>query len=569
MRDSLGTIRQKVKSRSGRIISYRQMISTSRLRLTILILCCCSMFSVIAVRLCHLSLFGDQVLLSEVQYGIPKVSMQRAEIVDTNGVVLATNLETESLYANPKIMIDRKESAQLLAKNFKDLDEKKLLKDFNSEKSFVWVKRNLTPKDQQLIYQLGIPGLAFETEEKRVYPQSELLSHVLGYVGIDGNGLAGVERYFNEQLRDKPEEPLRLTVDVRVQNALRDEMMFAMKKFSAKAATGVIMDVNNGEVIAMSSLPDFDPHQPGRAAAGATFNRTTLGVYEMGSTFKTFTMAMGLESEKIGLGSVYDVKYPIRIGKFKIRDFHPKAPVLSVPEIFMYSSNIGTAHIAEDIGTELQKTYLTELGLLDALEIEVPEKTSPLYPSSWGRVHTLTISYGHGIAVSPVHLVQAIAPLVNGGMFFPASLQQQSSEARRVFSKETSDNMRKLLRLVVAHGTGRKSNVKGYFVGGKTGTAEKPSKGVYNRKAMLSSFVGVFPMHKPQYVVLVVLDEPQGIAETGGYATGGATAAPTVGNVIKRIIPILNIGPEPDEYHLIEKELYVDYKNKGQDLAAL
>lgn len=547
----------------------KHIVAVSRIRLCMLIGLCALAYGVLAIRLCHVSLVGEETLLTKIEYGIPEIVMSRADIVDRNGIIVATNLETESLFANPSIMIDKEEAANLLAKHFPELNKRDLLDDFNSDKSFVWVKRNLTPREQKRVYQLGIPGLSLQTEETRVYPQSHLLSHMLGYVGVDGTGLAGIERYFDEALSQKPTTPIQLTVDVRVQNVLREEMQYAMNKFSAKAAAGVVMDVNSGEILAMSSLPDFDPHQPGKSAPGAKFNRATLGVFEMGSTFKSFTMAMALEESKVGMGSVYNVKKPIRIGKFRIRDFHPEGEVLTMPQIFMYSSNIGTAHIAREVGRELQQEYLRKLGLLSPLAIEVPETTTPLYPESWGEVHTLTISYGHGIAVSPVHLTQAIAPLVNGGIWHPATLIKQEHEGERIFSKATSNNMRKLLRLVVEHGTGGKSNIKGYLVGGKTGTAEKPKKGGYNRRALLSSFVGIFPMHKPQYVVFVILDEPKGIRETGGYATGGMTAAPTVGSVIKRIVPILGIEPVAEDNYQIHQELYVDYENKGQDLAAL
>lgn len=548
-------------------------VRVSRVRLVLVIVAFAFIYSIIAMRLFNVAILKDETLLARKESNPGEVVYNRADIIDRNGVLLATNLTTASLYANPRIMVDIKEAASLLSKTFQELNKEELLKQFRSDKNFVWVKRNLTPKEQYRANALGIPGVAFKDEEKRVYPHGGLLAHTLGYVGVDGDGLSGVEKYFNERLNKAISTPVELSIDIRVQNILHREITHQMERFSAKAAAGVVMDVQSGEVLGVVSLPDYDPHNPTVAEAGARFNRSTLGVYEMGSTFKSFTMAMALEHNKAGFGSMYNVSKPIRMAGFRIRDFHPKGKWLNLPQVFMYSSNIGTALIAKEIGKKIQKTYLQKLGLTEPLDIEVPEVTRPLLPRQWGELHTMTIAYGHGIAVSPVHVAQAAATLINGGIYRPATLLKspntKSQQGTRVFSEKTSDSMRKLFRLVVEHGTGRNSNVEGYLVGGKTGTAEKSIKGGYSQKAMISSFVGAFPMHKPRYVVFAMLDEPKGIKATGGYATGGATAAPLVGNIIRKMGPLLGVQPVGEDDIHIKKQLYVDYEYKGKDLAAL
>ncbi|MGY9005862.1 MAG: peptidoglycan D,D-transpeptidase FtsI family protein, partial [Alphaproteobacteria bacterium] len=424
-------------------------------------------------------------------------------ITDRNGIILATSLNTASLYANPRLVIDPRAAANKLVRALPDLRKSIVKTKLASDRGFVWLKRHLTPRQQYAVNREGIPGLYFQREERRVYPHGRLGAHFLGFTGTDGIGLAGIEKRFNDTLHART-KPLQLSVDIRIQHILHQELSAAVMRFRAVGGTGVVMDVQSGEVIAMVSLPDFDPNTPNRIPNKALFNRATMGVYEMGSTFKIFTTAMALDSGVVGMRGGYDASAPIRVARFTISDFHSKKRWLSVPEIFMYSSNVGSVKMALDVGTKTQKHYLGRLGLLRPASIEVPEVGAPLLPTPWREINTMTISFGHGIAVTPVQLTQAVASVVNGGILRPASLLKSSKhetvEGERVLKARTSRNMRKLLRLVVTNGTGKKARAQGYLVGGKTGTAEKTGSRGYRSKALISSFVGVFPMTKPRYV---------------------------------------------------------------------
>jgi cell division protein FtsI (penicillin-binding protein 3) len=549
----------------------------NRLRLLTVVTMFALGFLVISCRLVDVSLLG-QIDDTAGQSALnSEATFKRGDIVDRNGVLLAVNLATASVYANPKIILDAKSAASKLAKVLPDLNYKQLMKELSSRKSFVWIKRNLTPKEQYAVNSLGIPGVSFERGEKRVYPHGNLLAHVLGYVGLDGKGLSGIEKQFDKRLAiDKTtkntQEPLQLSLDLRVQSILHEELSKAKEEFKAIGATGVVMDATSGEVLAMVSLPDFDPHNPGGASVEQRFNRSTLGVYEMGSTFKTFTMAMALDAEKIRLSDSFDVNAPIHAARFRITDYHAKGGWLSVPEIFMYSSNIGTAKIAMEVGGKVQRDFLKKLGLLSPLEIELPEKAPPMYPaeSRWSDISTMTISYGHGIAVTPLHMTKAISALVNGGMLHPVTLLKKIDDteipAAQVVSDKTSDNIRRLLRLVVEHGTGNKAAVPGYVVGGKTGTAEKNSRGGYSQHAKLSSFIAAFPINNPRFVILAVLDEPKGTKATGGYATGGMVAAPVVASVVSRMGPLYGMMPIDEESDAIKKALYIEYRKDGDKI---
>jgi cell division protein FtsI (penicillin-binding protein 3) len=379
-----------------------------------------------------------------------------------------------------------------------------------------------------------------------MYPMGSLAAHALGFTDIDNKGLTGIERYFDKELRTR-QDNMALSIDVRVQHVLEHELGVAMKKFSAIGAAGLVMDVTTGEVVAMSSLPSFDPNQPNAIAQDLRFNRTTLGVYEMGSTFKIFTTAMALDAGTVSLHGGYDATNPIRVARFTIRDFHAKKRWLSVPEIFMYSSNIGTVKMALDVGIPGHRNFLTTIGMMKPVAIELSETGSPLSPNRWREINSMTISFGHGLAVSPLHLVAGVSAMVNGGIYrTPTLIRRNPSETpvgKRVITAETSAKMRRLMRLVVKNGTGRNAAAPGYLVGGKTGTAEKVSGRGYKKKALISSFVAAFPMHKPRYVVLAMLDEAKGTKETFGYATGGWVAAPVVGAVVRRIAPVLGMRP--------------------------
>ncbi len=526
-----------------------QAIETGRNRLLVTGLVFAVLFLILAARLVHVTLLmGGEPSLA----GAPaaaRAHAERAEILDRRGELLASNQKTASLYANPRVILAPEEAARKLTRVLPELSYGSLLGKLDSKRGFVWIKRNLTPKQQYAVNSLGLPGIAFQTERRRVYPQGRLMAHILGFTGVDDRGLAGIERYFDERLgaRRAGERPLTLSVDTRIQYALRDELARAVGKFRAKGGAGVVLDAINGEVLALVSLPDFEPSLAAAAAEEARFNRATLGVYELGSVFKIFTLAMALDGRTVGLSDSYDATKPIHVARFIIRDFHAKRRWLSVPEIFLYSSNIGAAKMALDVGGTAQRAYLDKLGLLGRSRIELPEVGLPLYPARWGKISTMTIGFGHGIAVSALQLASAAAAVVNGGVLVPPTLIKREAGAevpgRRVMSPETSATMRRLLRLVVQHGTGKKASAPGYLVGGKTGTGEKAGAGGYRRKALVSSFVGAFPMTKPRYVVLALLDEPVGNKDSFGYATGGWTAAPVVGRVVARIAPILGVEP--------------------------
>ena len=525
---------------------------------------------VLAVRLVEVSVLpGGEA--RAVRSGAAAV-VGRADIVDRNGVILATSLRTASLYANPRQLIDPVAAAAGIASVLPDLGRGELLGKLSSDRSFVWLKRSLTPKQQYAINRLGFPGIGFVAEQRRVYPQGALTAHAVGFAGVDNRGLAGIEKSFDSALTAAAAAPLRLSLDVRVQNALREELGAAAAEFKALGAAGVVLDARTGEVLAMVSLPDFDPNHPAAASAEARFSRASLGVYEMGSTFKTFTIAMALDSGAVDLSDGYDATEPLRVARFTIRDDHPKRRWLSVPEIFIYSSNIGAAKMARDLGGTRQKAYLERLGLLRRSGLEIPEVGRPMWPEPWREINTMTIAFGHGIAVSPVQLASAVAAIVNGGVTAPATLMRgepgRQAAGRRVIAPETSAVMRRLLRAVVTDGTGSKADVPGYAVGGKTGTARKVGEAGYRRGALLSSFIGAFPIDAPRFVALAILDEPQGNDSTMGFASGGWTAAPVVGRVIARIAPLLGVAPTDEGGEPERDVLLVEVSGGGEPNAA-
>ncbi len=476
-------------------------------------------------------------------------SFGRGEIVDRKGELLATNLRTASVFANPRKVKNPREAAARLVAALPELSEAEVAAGLSSDRSFIWLKRGLTPAQQFEVNRLGIPGVDFEHEDRRVYPYGALTAHVLGFTDVDSRGLAGVEQSFDQMLSEQGSQ-LRLSIDVRVQEIVRQEIARQALGFDALGAGGIVMDATNGEILALVSLPDFDPNAPGEASEEARFNRVSLGVYELGSVFKIFNHALALDSGVASMSSFYDATKPIRVSRFAISDYHPENRWLSVPEIFMHSSNIGSARMALDVGTEAQRRFMGALGMLRKTSVELPEQGRPMFPDPWREVNTMTISFGHGIAVSPLHLVAGVAATVNGGVLYPPTLVRHDENevllGTQVISAETSAEMRRLLRLVVAEGTGQKGDAPGYFVGGKTGTAEKLEDGRYKRKALISSFVAAFPIHDPQYVVYVMLDEPQGTKESYGFATGGWTAAPAVSRIIERTALALGMPPNAE-----------------------
>jgi cell division protein FtsI (penicillin-binding protein 3) len=505
-------------------------------------------FGAVGVRLVDVTLFPDANRQSAGRNIRPTVDLGRADIADRNGILLATSVATASVFANPKEIADAAETARRLVGVLPDLNYDQVLERLsNRERSFVYIRRNITPRQQYEVNRLGIPGINFEREDRRLYPQGRLFAHVLGFSDVDNNGLAGVEKGLNERLRAGG-DTVYLSLDLRVQNAVREELAASVEKFQALGGTAIVMDINTAEVLAMVSLPDFDPSEPGKAPDDARFNRATLGVYEMGSTFKIFNHAMALEAGTATMTSSYDVTAPIRIGRFTIKDDHPKPGSLTVPEIFKFSSNIGSVKMAQDVGVNGQREFLGRLGLLTQPKLELPEVGSPQIPQPWRPINLMTVAFGHGISVSPIQLVTAVVPVANGGVLLkPTLLKQPEGEpviGTRVLSQKTSDNMRRLMRLVVEEGTGRNAEAEGYMVGGKTGTAEKIGpRGGYIKNANFTSFVGVFPMHRPRYVVLASIDEPKGLKETYFFKTAGWNAAPAAGRIIARIAPMLGVMP--------------------------
>src|SRR6201996_2828039 len=489
------------------------------------------------------------------------IATARPDIIDRNGEILATDVRTPSLFGEPRRIIDKDEAIELLTATLPDLDAGEVRDRLSSRKGFVWLKREITPAQQKEVYRLGIPGIGFLRENKRVYPNGAEMAHVIGLVNIDNQGIAGIEKWLDGTgladlhragfATDRLQKPVELSIDLRVEHALRDELLKAKDKYKAKAAAGLVSNVRTGEIVAMVSLPDFDPNNPKEAHDPDRINRLTTGVYEMGSTFKSFTLAMALDSGKADLNSMWDARGPLHYGKFTIHADEPKGLFISMKEVFTFSANVGAARIALAQGVEAHKAFLRKLGQLDRLPTELPESASPILPRHWGELNTITISFGHGIAVAPLQAVMGIDALVNGGYLIPPTFLKRSEQeamavAKRVIKPETSEKMRYLMRLNAEVGTARKGDVDGYYIGGKTGTAEKVVGGRYAKKRVLTAFSAILPADNPQYQVLIMLDEPQALKETYGFITSGWNAVPTGGAVIARIAPLLGIEPRFD-----------------------
>ena len=519
---------------------------TARQRLVIASALFIMVFGAVGMRMAYVSLLRDGAEPTQrVAARGGSIQSERADIVDRNGVVFATSVPVMSAFVNPHLLLDTAAAARKIVSALPELKYDELKEKLDSDKTFLWIKRGLAPREHFLVNRLGIPGLEFQAEERRIYPQGTTGAHIVGYDSIDNAGLAGVERYFDQRLQSG--ETVQLSIDLRLQRMVEEELARAVKKFSAIGATAVVMDVTNGEVLAMASLPTYDANKAKTITNEALFNRATLGVYEQGSTFKIFNTAMALDTGKVTLSSVFDATSPIKIDRFTINDDHPQRRPLTVPEIFTYSSNIASAKMAVEVmGPEGQKAFFDKIGFLKPLNTQLPELAGPLWPRHWVKINTMTIAFGHGISVTPLHLAAGSAAMVNGGILYQPSFVKRtaaSEPGRRVIQVKTSQMMRQLLRLNAVQGTGKNADVKNYEVGGKTGTAEKPSRGGYRQKALISSFVGMFPMSEPKFLIVVSLDEPKGIAETGGYATGGMVAAPSVKVIIENIVSLYGILP--------------------------
>ncbi len=484
--------------------------------------------------------------------------LPRPDIVDRNGVLLATDVAVASLYADPSKIIDIDEAIELLTATVPDLDAKDLRKKLTQKKSFAWLKRQASPEERDAVYNLGIPSVGYVNERRRVYPQGRLSSHVVGYVDLDTKGIAGIEKYLDDQgaiytasLAEPGEhrsQPAQMSVDIRVQAALIDELQKAIDKFRAIAAGGIVLDINTGEVLALVSLPDFNPNQEKKNFTKLQQNQMTSGVYELGSVIKAVTFAMAFDYGTANLQSRYDARFPLVIGNARINDFHAQRRILTVPEIFTNSSNIGTAKMALDVGMERHQAFLRRVGLFDRLQTELPESARPLLPRRWSKLATATAAFGHGFAVQPLQGAAVVAGLLNGGhMMTPTFLKRNEEDAmamaQTIVKPETSEMLRSLFRLNVVEGTAAKADVIGYRLGGKTGTAEKVVAGRYSKDKRLTSFIGAFPMDKPKYLLLVMLDEPKPTPETYGFATSGWNAVPVAGVIVERIAPMLGVAP--------------------------
>ena len=500
---------------------------------------CAAAFSIIVARLVEVMVFGAG-LAATASVDVARQPM-RADFVDRNGVLVARDLPVSDLYVTPAAFWDTNEAARELAKTT-GADEARLKTLFAPKRGYVLVRRGLTPDVRDAAMRLGLPGLSFEKSYRRYYPAGRILSHAVGQVDPDDNGVSGLELGLDQTVRGT-KEPVQLSFDMRVQYVLEHEMRETVREFKAKAAGGIVLDVKTGEILALASLPNYEPNSRSMIPGDSIRNRLTQDVYELGSIFKIFAFAQAIDQKTVRLDETISIGKPLRFGRYTINDFSNHGSSLPVPMVFAESSNIGTAQIALRAGATRQQDFLRRLGLLDGLKTELPEMAAPLYPRRWNEIETVTVSYGQGISVNPLAFAAAAAAVVNGGTLIRPTFVKQSApqKGERVISEAASASMRDLMRLVVTEGTGSKADVPGYEVGGKTGTADKPVNGSYGRNLVLSSFTGVFPISQPQYLVFVMIDEPKGTKASFGYATGGWTAAPAVGRVVSRIAPLLGV----------------------------
>jgi cell division protein FtsI (penicillin-binding protein 3) len=529
----------------------RQILAVMHQRLMFGMLVYAGVIAIIALRILWLAAFGDHAGRKE---GLTALVPERGDIVDRDGEPLARTIDAWTIAVHPtKVIGDKLALAQKLAQLMPEHSAEDYFAMLRSGKPFFYLRRRASPALVEAVNALGEPGLAIQREPDRLYPQTTLAAHVLGFTDIDGHGAAGVERAFDKYLSDPATrgQPLVLSISSKIQQALEHELGDALQEFSAIGAAGVVMDVHTGEVLAMTSLPTINPNTPGQGTPEQHFNRATLGVFELGSTFKPFTVAMAMDSGVIkSMGQVYNCPDELHVYGHTVHDTHPFGRACTVSEIMMESSNIGTAQIADQVGTERQKAWLKKMGFLDRVEIELKERGRALNPGSrWGPFETMTIGFGQGIAVAPLQLAMGYATLFDNGVYHAPTILKRGPgnplpPGRRVFSEETSYKMRALLRLVVMKGTGKKADAPGYRIGGKTGTAQKLINGRYSNTINITSFAGVFPMDDPRYVIVVMLDEPHATKDTYGFTTAGWNVAPVVSRTVSRIAPMLGVAPD-------------------------
>ena len=549
---------EKLAGNMAFVGSRKKHGNRARNRLWMAMACFVGIYGVMGGKLIYFGVIGGE---NEESAG-PAVQQlaSRPDILDRNGEILATDIKTASLYAEPRKIVDPDETIEMLSTVLPDLDWEATYKRLKSGAGFVWIKRGLTPRQQSQIMALGVPGIGFRTEKRRFYPGGPTASHILGLVNVDNQGIAGMEKYIDSQgltdLRSvglatgQSLEPVRLSIDIRVQHIMRDVLVNAMERYRAIAAGAVVLNVKTGEVIAMASVPDFDPNNPVHALDKDRLNRMSAGTYEMGSTIKSFTTAMALDSGKFNLNSRLDASRPLVFGRQTIRDFHGKGRVLTLPEVFIFSSNIGSGREADAVGIEGHRAFLKKIGLLDRLQTELPEVARPVEPRVWKKVHSMTISFGHGMMTTPLQTAVGAAALMNGGKLMPPTfLMRTQAEAdqvaKQIIHPQVSADMRYLYRLnaTAPGGSGKRATVPGYRVGGKTGTAEKVVHGRYSKDVRFNAFLASFPMDDPTYVVLTIIDEPK--PEEGKFsATAGLNAAPMVSEIIRRSASFLGVKPD-------------------------
>lgn len=513
-------------------------------------------FAAIGAQVVRLAIGGGETVRLSAAQPVGQ-NYARADILDRRGNLIATDIDAPSLFADPALVNDLDEVIDKLVALFPDLKAQDLRQALGDRtRRFAWIRRGLTPIEERRVHELGLPGLAFRREPRRAYPAGALSGHFVGLVNVDNKGLSGIERYIDEKgaselvagpVRPRA-APVRLSIDLGAQHAVARELKDAMSRYQANAASALVMDVDSGELLAMVSLPDADPNQPGLALAPERLDKLTGGVFELGSIFKILTVALAMDDLSASPERFYDASQPLRFGRHTINDLHPLHRPLTVREILVRSSNVGSAMIALEAGRDRQRAFLDRLGLLDHIQTEAGRIAPPLVPPRWEEIETATIAYGHGLAVSPLQFATAVASLVNGGIRIRPTLLRQETQPvgeARVVSKRTSAYVRELLRAVVVdpHGTGKRADVPGYDVGGKTGTAEIPTRGGYQGDAVVSSFLAITPASAPRYLVLVSLFEPKGVSETQGKITAGLNAAPTAGRIVARVAPLLGLLP--------------------------
>ena len=499
---------------------------------------CAAAFAIVVAQLVYVTLLRGGI----ARAGAAHIVAARADLTDRNGQLLARDLPVQDLYARPHNFWDKAQAAHDLSLAT-GASEDRLLRGFNGKSPYVLVARQLTPDVQEKVMRLGLPGLEFEQGAKRYYTNGRATAQLLGMTDPDGNGVSGLEKGLNTNLQAASEETVATSIDMRVQYILDAEVGASLQMFRAKAAGGVVMDVKSGEILGLVSLPDYDPNQRSFAPADSARNIMTQDVYELGSVFKVFTMTLSLEDGTARPDEVFSIGNVLQIGRFPIHEAEKMPATLTMRDILAQSSNIGSAQIALRSGGDRQRGFLTSLGLLSPRLSEMPEIARPLYPRNWGTIETATVGFGHGIAVSPLSYVAAAAIVVNGGRRITPTFIKAPGDARgeQIIKPETSKKMLELLRYVVTNGTGRKADIPGYNVGGKTGSAEKPGPHGYQAHALVTSFFATFPVEDPRYIVFVMLDEPHGTKETFGFALAGYTAAPMAGRIISRIAPLLGV----------------------------